>query len=79
LFAGPEERENHFVDVTGHIDTKLEAIHVHASQHPDLEAMDRTVRSLMLTTGERAGLPRGRSAEAFHVVTVNGPTTIAGF
>ena len=79
LFAGPEERENHFVDVTGHVESKLAAIHIHVSQHPDIDAMERTVRSLMLSTGARAGLPAGRSAEAFHVVTVNGPGTIAGF
>ncbi|AXJ11488.1 PIG-L deacetylase family protein [Arthrobacter sp. PM3] len=79
LFAGPEERENHFVDVTEHVEGKLAAIHIHVSQHPDVDAMERTVRGLMLATGERAGLPAGRSAEAFHVVTVNGPGTIAGF
>ncbi|SDP03369.1 N-acetylglucosaminyl deacetylase, LmbE family [Arthrobacter sp. ok909] len=79
LFAGPEERENHFVDVTEHVDSKLAAIHIHVSQHPDVDAMERTVRGLMLSTGARGGLPAGRSAEAFHVVTVNGPGTIAGF
>ena len=79
LFAGPEERENHFVDVTEHVDSKLAAIHIHVSQHPDVDAMERTVRGLMLGTGARAGLPAGRSAEAFHVVTVNGQGTIAGF
>lgn len=79
LFAGPEERENHFVDVTDHVSSKLKAIRVHASQHPDLEGMDATVRSLMVETGLRAGFVQGRSAEAFHVVSVNGPRTIAGF
>jgi LmbE family N-acetylglucosaminyl deacetylase len=79
LFAGPEERENHFVDVTEHVEGKLAAIHVHVSQHPDVAAMERTVRDLMVRTGARAGLPAGRSAEAFHVVEVNGPGTIAGF
>jgi LmbE family N-acetylglucosaminyl deacetylase len=79
LFAGPDERENHFVDVTEHVDSKLAAIHIHVSQHPDVDAMERTVRGLMLGTGARAGLPAGRSAEAFHVVTVNGQGTIAGF
>ncbi|MBT2596820.1 PIG-L deacetylase family protein [Arthrobacter sp. ISL-72] len=79
LFAGPEERENHFVDVTDHVENKLEAIHVHTSQHPDVDAMDRTVRSLMLASAARAGLPPGCSAEAFHVVAVNGSGTIAGF
>jgi LmbE family N-acetylglucosaminyl deacetylase len=79
LFAGPEERENHFVDVTEHVESKVAAIHIHVSQHPDVDAMERTVRGLMLGTGARAGLPAGRSAEAFHVVTVNGQGTIAGF
>jgi len=79
LFAGPEERENHFVDVTEHVESKLAAIHIHVSQHPDVDAMERTVRGLMLGTGARAGFPAGRSAEAFHVVTVNGQGTIAGF
>jgi LmbE family N-acetylglucosaminyl deacetylase len=79
LFAGPEERENHFVDVTEHVESKLAAVHIHVSQHPDVDAMERTVRGLMLRTGARAGLPAGRSAEAFHVVAVNGPGTIAGF
>jgi LmbE family N-acetylglucosaminyl deacetylase len=79
LFAGPEERENHFVDVTEHVESKVAAIHIHVSQHPDVDAMERTVRGLMLGTGARAGLPAGRSAEAFHVVTVNGTGTIAGF
>lgn len=79
LFAGPEDRENHFVDVTDHVESKLAAVHIHVSQHPDVDAMERTVRGLMLSTGARAGLPAGRSAEAFHVVTVNGPGTIAGF
>jgi LmbE family N-acetylglucosaminyl deacetylase len=79
LFAGPEERENHWVDVTGHVEQKLAAIHIHASQHPDVAAMERTVRALMLDTGQRRGFGPGRSAEAFHVVSVNGPRTIAGF
>jgi len=79
LYAGPEERENHFVDVTDEVDSKLAAIHIHVSQHPDVEAMERTVRGLLLDTGRRAGLAAGRSAEAFHVVMVNGPGTIAGF
>lgn len=79
LFAGPEERENHFVDVSAFTDIKLESIHVHVSQHPDVEAMEALVRRTLLTNGRRAGLPDGAGAEAFHVVQVNGPQTIAGF
>lgn len=79
LYAGPEERENHFVDVTEHVEAKLQAIHVHVSQHPDVEAMEAAVRQGMHVNAERAGLAEGHSAEAFHVVAVNGPGTIAGF
>jgi LmbE family N-acetylglucosaminyl deacetylase len=79
LYAGPEERENHFIDVTEHVDSKLAAIHVHVSQHPDVEAMEAAVRNGMRVNAGRAGFPEGRSAEAFHVVTINGPGTIAGF
>jgi LmbE family N-acetylglucosaminyl deacetylase len=79
LYAGPEERENHFIDVTEHVDSKLAAIHVHVSQHPDVEAMEAAVRTGMRVNAKRAGFPDGRSAEAFHVVTINGPGTIAGF
>jgi hypothetical protein len=52
---------------------------VHVSQHPDAEAMEATVRRGMQVNAERSGLPTGRSVEAFHVVMVNGPGTIAGF
>ncbi|MBB6403875.1 PIG-L deacetylase family protein [Arthrobacter sp. AZCC_0090] len=79
LFAGPEARENYFVDVTGHIDAKLAAIRIHASQHPDLEGMERAVRGMLQRNASRAGLPAGHGAEAFHVVEVNGSGTIAGF
>jgi LmbE family N-acetylglucosaminyl deacetylase len=79
FISSPESRENHAVDVSDHVDAKLDAIRVHASQHPDIEGMERVVRAMMLGNGERAGLPDGASAEFFHVVSVNGSTTIAGF
>ncbi|QNE15211.1 PIG-L deacetylase family protein [Pseudarthrobacter sp. NBSH8] len=79
LYAGPEERENHVVDVTDHVDAKLEAIHVHVSQHPDVAAMESAVRNGMHAIARHAGFAEGRSAEAFHVIAVNGPGTIAGF
>lgn len=79
LFAGPEARENYFVDVTDHVEAKLAAIRIHASQHPDLEGMERAVRGMLEQNASRAGMPAGRGAEAFHVVEVNGSRTIAGF
>jgi LmbE family N-acetylglucosaminyl deacetylase len=79
FFGGPVERENHFVDITEFVDTKVKAIRIHASQHPDVERMDARVRSMLRTNARRAGLEEGRSAEAFHVVGINTPATIAGF
>ncbi|MFK0038952.1 PIG-L deacetylase family protein [Paenarthrobacter sp. NPDC090517] len=79
FISSPDARENHFVDVSDQVEAKLDAIRVHASQHPDIEGMERVVRGMMLANGERAGLPAGTSAEAFHVVSVNGSSTIAGF
>ncbi|BCW36932.1 GlcNAc-PI de-N-acetylase [Arthrobacter sp. StoSoilA2] len=79
FISSPEDRENHFVDVTKHVDAKLDAIRIHASQHPDIEGMERVVRGMLMANGARAGLPAGASAESFHVVSVNGSSTIAGF
>lgn len=79
FISSPEALENHAVDVTGHVDAKVEAIRVHASQHPDVERMERVVRDMLGANGQRAGLPAGSSAEYFHVVAVNGSATIAGF
>ncbi|GAA1341996.1 PIG-L deacetylase family protein [Arthrobacter roseus] len=79
FYGAPLERENHFVDMSPHLDAKLAAIHIHSSQHPDLKAMESTVRSILRENAERAGLGEGRSAEAFHVVGVNTPATFAGF
>ncbi|NKX50160.1 PIG-L family deacetylase [Arthrobacter deserti] len=79
FYGGPRERDNHFVDVTDQVDAKLAAIRTHASQHPDLAAMDARVRQSLLENAARCGLDEGRSAEAFHVVGVNTPDTFAGF
>ncbi|MFC4806983.1 PIG-L deacetylase family protein [Falsarthrobacter nasiphocae] len=80
LFAGPDERTNLRVDVTEAVDTKLRALDVHLSQHPDPEAMRETVRAQL-----RASADSGQwaapvtAAEEFHAVCVNGPGTFAGF
>ncbi|WP_052207600.1 PIG-L deacetylase family protein [Sinomonas humi] len=79
LYGAPEERVNHVVDITDHVEAKLEAIRVHLSQHPDIAATERFVRARLAATAAGAGLQAGRLAEAFHVVTVNSPETIAGF
>ncbi|MCC3267987.1 PIG-L family deacetylase [Arthrobacter gengyunqii] len=79
FYGAPRERENHAVDVTGAVDTKLAAIRVHASQHPDITRMETAVRSMLQDNARRFGLPGGASAEVFHAVGVNTDQTIAGF
>lgn len=75
MMAAPAELVNMAVDVTDQVERKLEALHIHASQHPDPHFMNHRVRS---TLQEFHPTP-GRSAEVFHVVAVNDETTFAGF
>lgn len=79
FFGGPTQLENHFVDVTDHVEDKMRALRFHASQHPDVERMDSTVRAFLAANAQRGGLAEGRSAEVFQVVPVNTEATIAGF
>ncbi|MDQ4503287.1 PIG-L deacetylase family protein [Sinomonas sp. ASV322] len=79
LYGAPEGRINHTVDVTAHVEAKLEAIRVHLSQHSDFEATERYVRARLLATAASAGFAEGASGEGFHVVAVNAKDTIAGF
>jgi len=62
------ERPDRFVDVTGQVERKLAALRCHASQHPDVPAMEQRVRGWLAATAEAAGLPPGRAAEAFRAV-----------
>ncbi|MDO4239959.1 PIG-L deacetylase family protein [Micrococcus sp.] len=81
LYAAPAARRNLAVDVTGLEDRKIRALDAHVSQHPDAEGMRAAVRAMMRERHRAAAgpdAPQG-SAEAFHLVTVNGPGTIAGF
>ena len=65
---------HHFV-----FELKLEALRQHLSQHPDVPAMERYVRTQCLAKGREYGMKDGALAEAFHVVAVNAADTIAGF
>ena len=79
FYGAPRERENHAVDISATVETKLSAIRVHASQHPDIARMEAAVRSMLQDNARRFGLPEGASAEVFHAVGVNTNQTIAGF
>lgn len=60
---------NHYVDVTDYFEAKLTALRAHESQtghRPELEDM---VRGWLTANAKAAGLPTGRLAEAFMVVS----------
>jgi len=59
-----------FVDVSKGVEQKLAALRCHASQHPDVDAMESRVRGWMAATAQAAGFEAGRSAEAFQVVHI---------
>ncbi|GAA3682999.1 PIG-L family deacetylase [Arthrobacter ginkgonis] len=79
LYAGPAERENHWVDVTETFDRKMEALRHHLTQHPDIAKMEAFVEDKARDRAAAGGLGEGRLAESFHVVAVNPPEAIAGF
>lgn len=67
VMGGPTP--NHWVDVTETFDDKLAAIGSHASQLPDPSMIQERVRMWLTTQAQRGGLPEGRLAEAFMVVS----------
>ncbi|MDO5493817.1 MAG: PIG-L deacetylase family protein [Nesterenkonia sp.] len=88
LMTAPQERHNTWVSVAGYESTKVDALRRHLSQHPDPGQMERFVLEQMRASAadaDRRGaqrsphVPDDAPAEAFHLVTVNGQGTFAGF
>lgn len=67
VMASPEP--NAFVDVTDQFARKLRAIREHASQLPPDFDVEGRIREWMTMSAERGGLPEGRLAEAFMIVS----------
>jgi LmbE family N-acetylglucosaminyl deacetylase len=65
--GGP--RQDHFVDITEHFPTKLRALHAHVSQTGHVTDLEDRLRQWGGLNASRAGLPEGRLAEAFTVVS----------
>ncbi|MGQ0573664.1 MAG: PIG-L deacetylase family protein [Pseudonocardia sp.] len=70
LMAAPEERIDHAVDITGTLDRKLAALLAHASQTAHMDGLEDRIRQWAERSARRLGLPEGRLAEAFQVVSI---------
>lgn len=68
LSETPEERINHTVDITDHIDAKVAALAAHRSQTAHFDDLEGMVRGFTGRLAEKHGLPPDRFAEAFHAV-----------
>ena len=69
MMASPHP--DHFVDVTESFEDKMRAIGAHASQLSAPEIVEDKVRGWLSAAAAEAGLPEGRLAEAFQVVTIS--------
>lgn len=67
LSGGP--MPNRFVDVTETFDAKMRALKAHASQIGNVAGVEAEMRQWLGTQAEAAGLPTGRLAEPFQVVS----------
>ena len=67
LMAHPDS--NHAVDVTDRFDTKIAALRAHKSQTGHLDDLESRLREWGGINAEAAGLPAGRIAERFFVVS----------
>ena len=59
---------NIYVDVTDHIEFKLDALRAHDSQTAHMDDLDDRIRGWLGMWAQQGGLPEGRLAEAFMVV-----------
>jgi LmbE family N-acetylglucosaminyl deacetylase len=61
---------NHYVDITDTFERKLAAIRAHKSQTAHRDRLEQNLRERLAANSEAAGLPAGRFAEAFQLVTI---------
>ena len=67
MMGGPQP--NHYVDVTDTFDRKVAALRAHASQTSHMTDLDGMLRGWNAANATAGGLPEGRLAEAFHVIS----------
>jgi LmbE family N-acetylglucosaminyl deacetylase len=64
------ERSLHYVDITETFDAKIAALRSHVSQTAHVDTLEEFVRGWAARNAEAGGLPAGRLAEAFMVVSI---------
>jgi LmbE family N-acetylglucosaminyl deacetylase len=69
LINSPVREVNHYVDVTDVFDLKVAAVRAHESQTGNRADLAHELRERIAANTAAAGLPPGRLAEAFQVVT----------
>jgi LmbE family N-acetylglucosaminyl deacetylase len=67
LMAGPQP--NHWVDITDGFDRKIEALRAHKSQTGHMDDLDERIHAWGLANAMAGGLPEGRLAEAYRVLS----------
>jgi LmbE family N-acetylglucosaminyl deacetylase len=70
MAAGQSGGANRWVDVTGTFDRKVAALRRHVSQTAHVEDLEGMLRGWLGANAVAGGLPEGRLAESFKVVTV---------
>ena len=60
---------NHYVDITDTVDRKVAALREHVSQTAHMDNLEEMIRRLLGANAITGGLPQGRLAEAFQVVS----------
>jgi LmbE family N-acetylglucosaminyl deacetylase len=61
---------DHYVDVTDQFDTKVAALQAHVTQTAHFDDLDGFLRRWATAAAAAGGLPEGRLAEVFRVVTI---------
>jgi LmbE family N-acetylglucosaminyl deacetylase len=69
MMAAPMALLNHFVDITDHMDRKIAALRSHVSQTSHMQDPQGMLRAWFGAMARAGGLPEGRLAEAFHVIS----------
>jgi LmbE family N-acetylglucosaminyl deacetylase len=66
--ASPNDRADHYVDITGTFDRKIAALRAHVSQTAHMTSLQERVRDWGALQAQAAGLPEGRLAEGYLVL-----------